>query len=358
MVGVSSRSYVSWNRPMRTPRSIRTGWRPETPTRSPAPMSRSPSRNAGQPCRWRRPVGIHTFAAPANQSSSNASTGSSNPGRPPRRRHRHRRGPRPPPAPTPPPRGRSARSRGRPRTRSAAPSRRRRVRRGTRRRASAGPTSRAESNPLMTSISSAASATVRVIGPAWARVPNGLAGNTGTSPYVGFSATVPVKAAGIRTEPPPSVPTDHGPIPRPTAVALPPLDPPDVRSGFHGLPVEPWRRESVTPFHANSGVVVLPRSTAPVSRSRAEHGASTSHGPRLVDQPCAAQRGPALRVEDVLDRRGDPVAGAERLAAPPPLGRALGVLERGLVVDQHERIDILRRESRWRPARRGSPRPA
>src|SRR5687768_18379142 len=106
-----------------------------------------------------------------------------------------------------------------------------------------------ESKPAMTSISSAASETGRVIGPACARVPNGLAGNIGTSPYVGFSATVPVKDAGMRTDPPPSVPTDHGPMPRPTAVALPPLEPPGVRAGFHGLPVEPWRGESVTPFH-------------------------------------------------------------------------------------------------------------
>ena len=110
---------------------------------------------------------------------------------------------------------------------------------------------------------------------------------------MGLIATVPVKAAGIRTEPPPSVPTDQGPMPIPTAVALPPLDPPEVRSAPHGLPVEPWRRESVTPFHANSGVVVLPRSTAPVSRSRATQGASSSHGrfasmsrvPRSVGQP-------------------------------------------------------------------------
>src|SRR3990170_5060826 len=97
----------------------------------------------------------------------------------------------------------------------------------------------------------------------------------------------------MRTDPPPSVPTDHGPMPRPTAVALPPLDPPDVLVGSHGLPVGPCRSESVTPFHEYSGVVVLPRMTAPVSRSRATQGASSSHGPaastsvlpRRVGQP-------------------------------------------------------------------------
>ena len=50
---------------------------------------------------------------------------------------------------------------------------------------------------------------------------------------------MPVKPAGMRTEPPPSVPTDQAPMPSPTAVADPPLDPPAVRSGSHGLPVGP-----------------------------------------------------------------------------------------------------------------------
>ena len=135
------------------------------------------------------------------------------------------------------------------------------------------------SNPVITSISAAESRTVRVIGPACDSVPNGLGGKNGIRPYVGFSATVPVNPAGMRTDPPPSVPTDHGPMPSPTAVALPPLDPPDVFSGSHGLPVTPCRSESVTPFHEYSGVVVLPRMTAPVSRRRATQGASSSHGP-------------------------------------------------------------------------------
>ena len=50
---------------------------------------------------------------------------------------------------------------------------------------------------------------------------------------------------------------------------------------------------SVTPFQPNSGVVVLPSSTAPCSRSRAVAGASSFHGPfgsmvfepRSVGQP-------------------------------------------------------------------------
>jgi hypothetical protein len=41
----------------------------------------------------------------------------------------------------------------------------------------------------------------------------------------------------------------------------------------------PWRGESVLPRQPNSGVAVLPSSTAPASRSRAVLGASASHGP-------------------------------------------------------------------------------
>jgi len=149
------------------------------------------------------------------------------------------------------------------------------------------------SNRVRMSSMTAASVTLRVIGPACDSVPNGLAGQTGTSPYVGLMEKVPVNAAGMRNDPPPSVPTDHTPMPSATAAALPPLDPPAVSSASHGLPVGPCRAESVTPFQPSSGVVVLPSSTAPASRSRATAGESSVHGPfsstsvepRRVGQP-------------------------------------------------------------------------
>ncbi len=80
----------------------------------------------------------------------------------------------------------------------------------------------------------------------------------------------------MRIEPPASVPTASGQMPANTAAALPPLDPPGVRSRSHGLRVTPVNGESVTPFQPNSGVVVLPNKTAPASRSRAGTGASSS----------------------------------------------------------------------------------
>lgn len=110
-------------------------------------------------------------------------------------------------------------------------------------------------------------------------MPKALAGYNGTRPYVGFSAKIPQNAAGIRTLPPPSVPSDSGPAPSATAAALPPLEPPAVRDGSCGLRVTPVSGESVTPFQPYSGVVVLPTRTAPDSRSRATAGASSSQEP-------------------------------------------------------------------------------
>src|SRR5262249_53877921 len=149
-----------------------------------------------------------------------------------------------------------------------------------------------------TFIISAASITVRVIGPMCATVPIGESGHAATRPNVGFKPNRPVNAHGMRIDPPPSVPTVSGPIPAATAAALPPHDPPRVSFGFHGLRVMPVRGLSVTPFQPNSGVVVLPTSTAPCSRRRATAGASSFHGPfalivldpRSVGQPLVSSR--------------------------------------------------------------------
>jgi hypothetical protein len=53
------------------------------------------------------------------------------------------------------------------------------------------------------------------------------------------------KQAGIRIEPPPSVPSDSAPIPAATAAAEPPLEPPGVRLGSQGLRVGPKSALSV-----------------------------------------------------------------------------------------------------------------
>jgi hypothetical protein len=119
---------------------------------------------------------------------------------------------------------------------------------------------------------------VRDIGPAWATSPKADGGYTATLPKVGFRPNTPEKEAGMRIEPPASVPTASGQMPANTAAALPPLDPPGVRSRFQGLRVTPVSGESVTGFQPNSGVVVLPKNTAPWARNRAVDGASSSQG--------------------------------------------------------------------------------
>ena len=131
---------------------------------------------------------------------------------------------------------------------------------------------------LSTFIISAASATLIVCGPRCDTVPNGDSGYAGTRPKLGLSPKLPQNAAGMRTDPAPSVPTLRGPSPAATAAAVPPDDPPGVFDVSHGLRVMPVSNELVSPLQPNSGVVVLPTNTAPASRSRAVTGASTSHG--------------------------------------------------------------------------------
>ena len=88
--------------------------------------------------------------------------------------------------------------------------------------------------PVTTESSNATSATVRAIGPAVSRV--WLMGSTPAAgyrcrlpPVEGRRPTVPVKAAGTRTEPPVSLPSPAGAIRAAIAAAVPPDDPPGMR---------------------------------------------------------------------------------------------------------------------------------
>src|SRR5439155_8236100 len=131
---------------------------------------------------------------------------------------------------------------------------------------------------------------------------NGDSGQAGTRPNDGFSPNRPVNAQGMRIEPPPSVPSVSGPMPAATAAAPPPEDPPGVFAGFHGLRVIPVSGLSVTPFQPNSGVVVLPSSTAPFSLSLAVAGASSFHGPfgSTVFEPRSVGQ-PFVRMMSLMD---------------------------------------------------------
>src|SRR6478736_7358818 len=119
---------------------------------------------------------------------------------------------------------------------------------------------------------SAASSTVRAIGPTWASVVVADTGHTGIRPNCPLIAAKPVRQPGMRTEPPPSVPSENGVMPAATDAAAPALEPPGVLFKFHGLRVMPVSGLSPTPLQPNSLVVVLPITIAPAFFTRSTEG--------------------------------------------------------------------------------------
>ncbi len=94
--------------------------------------------------------------------------------------------------------------------------------------------------PAITLKSKARSAILRAIGPSTPSMAKPLGcGTAGTRPGVGLRPTTFVQAAGLRSEPPMSVPQASGCMPQASATAAPPLLPPQVRSRCHGLRVAP-----------------------------------------------------------------------------------------------------------------------
>ena len=100
------------------------------------------------------------------------------------------------------------------------------------------------SGPCMAANNNLRSATVRAMGPTTPVNANGptelgKCPVAGIRPGVGFSPQIPVKCAGSRMEPPPSLPTPPAEHPEEMAADSPPLDPPAVREKSHGLFVRP-----------------------------------------------------------------------------------------------------------------------
>ena len=91
---------------------------------------------------------------------------------------------------------------------------------------------------------------------------------------------MPQYAAGIRTEPPVSVPSASSHTPAATSAADPPDEPPDVREGSRGLRVSP------TPGWANPAAYsrhwLVAKTSAPAARSRATTAASAMAGSGLL----------------------------------------------------------------------------
>ena len=69
----------------------------------------------------------------------------------------------------------------------------------------------------------------------------------GMRPRLGFSPTIPQNDAGMRTDPPMSVPSASATQPVATATAEPPDEPPQVLDGSQGLRVSPHSGLRVNP---------------------------------------------------------------------------------------------------------------
>src|SRR6266576_317766 len=134
----------------------------------------------------------------------------------------------------------------------------------------------------MTSSSAAHSSTVRPIGPTWSKLgASGKQPSIETSPYVGLNPTTPQQAAGMRIEPPESVPRAASTSPSASAAAEPPDDPPAIRPGATGFGTVPKCGFSdVTPY-ANSCRFVLPTFAYPLDSARRTDSA-------VVDGTCSA----------------------------------------------------------------------
>ena len=95
-----------------------------------------------------------------------------------------------------------------------------------------------------------------------------------SSPYVGFRPETPQNAAGMRIEPPVSVPSASAAWPSASATAEPPLLPPATRSGSCGFRHGGKCGFTLVMPHANSCVSVLPTTIAPAARAFATTTAS------------------------------------------------------------------------------------
>ena len=140
----------------------------------------------------------------------------------------------------------------------------------------------------------------------------------GTVPVVGLIPNTPLNELGMRIEPAPSPPWWTTPTPAAAAAAAPPLDPPGVSPRRHGFTVEPVTGLVVSPFQPYSGVVVLPRMTAPAARIRAASGSSAEDTRSAWTAEPIVQRTPASWTRSLIVA-GMPASGP---AVPPAYARS------------------------------------
>src|SRR6202789_2947072 len=90
--------------------------------------------------------------------------------------------------------------------------------------------------------------------------------SSGNLPRDGLRPTIPLQAAGIRIEPPPSLACAIGTTPAATKAAEPDDDAPAVWSVFHGLRTAPSLGCSAEALKPYSDIWVLPSGVIPVAR--------------------------------------------------------------------------------------------
>src|SRR5436305_5997821 len=136
-------------------------------------------------------------------------------------------------------------------------------------------------------------------------------GDHDTRPRVGLRPKSPQHEAGMRIDPPPSLPCASDTIPDATAAALPPDDPPGVRLVSYGLRHGPKRSGSVTGGIPISGVLVLPTTIAPAARSLRTVALSCggTHSP-IAFMPLVV-RMPSVQAIRSLIAMGTPASGRE-----------------------------------------------
>ncbi len=123
----------------------------------------------------------------------------------------------------------------------------------------------------------------------------------------------------MRSEPPRSVPSASAIIPVARAAAPPPVEPPALLEGSHGFRVLPNTSLNVLPPAANSGQLVLPRITAPATRSRCTTSASSEGTWSLNSGDPYVVRRPATGVTSLMPT-GSPHRGPG--ASPPARSRS------------------------------------
>ena len=167
----------------------------------------------------------------------------------------------------------------------------------------------------------------------------------GTTRTVGRNPTTLPHAAGLRSEPPVSLPSAVATMRQASATAAPPLDPPALRPRPHGLRVTPYTWLKVCEPAPNSGVLVLPTATAPAAFMRATSNESAagrcpanSGDPYVVVKSAVSVRS-LWAVTSPASGPGSSPAAIDVVDLPRPPPADVGVEGDDRVDDRVDRVD-------------------